>query len=406
MLRFVDDEPMLTHDRQFFAFVPSYLRPHVPVLPEDFLAEMGSAWQLEQFVTGYTPRSHIFWGYYVFTSDYGNKTYTDIFPIKSESTSKEVAPTMLEKLLKLYSMYMATGVTSPMPHFVGPPGSGKSTVFQQLADLLGVKLHVINVSRISPLALEGLEMPDRDNERLRLLLSQMWTQAEEGDIYLFDEFLRGFPEVYNGLLDIFTSREVAGYRLPRVFIAGASNSVVTYDGALEDRLLHIPVADPRKQKTESTRLQKLLVDQLGLLPEMAESAEMLTVMAKEVLPTFELLDQFTGKGIRNRGTQIEGTSLRKLIGQAKLREVHSTHLRQLIEANNHKAMHLGKPQYVLLLDGKNVLRHYESQAKELMGNPQLTPLQAQNLELNLQLIQMEEVKKDNTEEEEENDDDD
>ena len=248
-------------------------------------------------------------------------------------------------------------------------------------------------------------MPDGDNERLRLLLSQMWTQAEEGDIYLFDEFLRGFPEVYNGLLDIFTAREVAGYRLPRVFIAGASNSVVTYDGALEDRLLHIPVADPRKQKTESTRLQKLLVDQLGLLPEMVGSWEMMTVMEKEVHPTFELLDQFTKKGIRGRGTQIEGTSLRKLIGQAKLREVHSTHLRQLIEANNHKAMHLGKPQYVLLLDGNNVLRHYESQAKELVGNPQLTPLQAQNLELNLQLIQMEEAKKDNTVEEEENDDD-
>ena len=406
MLHFVDEEPVLPHDTQYFRFVPSYLRTHVPVLPEDFLAEMGSAWHLEQFVTGYIPRSNNFWGYYVFTSDYGNKSYTDIFPIKSKSTSKEVAPTMLEKLLKLYSMYMATGVTSPMPHFVGPPGSGKSTVFQQLADLLGVKLHVINVSRISPLALEGLEMPDRDNERLRLLLSQMWTQAEEGDIYLFDEFLRGFPEVYNGLLDIFTSREVAGYKLPRVFIAGASNSVVTYDGALEDRLLHIPVADPRKQKAENTRLKKLLVEQLGLLTEMVASWDMQALMEQEVHPTFELLDQFTKKGIRGRGTQIEGTSLRKLIGQAKLREVHSPHLRQLIEANNHKAMYLGKPQYVLLLDGKNVLRDYESQAKELVGNPQLTPLQAQNLELNLQLIQMEEVKRDNTVEEEENDDDD
>ena len=406
MLRFVDDEPMLTHDRQTCPYVPVSLRPLVPVLPEDFLAEMGSAWQLEQFVTGYITWSLNFWGYYEFSTDDGDKSHSDIFPIKSKYTSKEVAPTMLEKLLKLYSMYMATGVTSPMPHFVGPPGSGKSTVFQQLADLLGVKLHVINVSRISPLALEGLEMPDGDNERLRLLLSQMWTQAEEGDIYLFDEFLRGFPEVYNGLLDIFTAREVAGYRLPRVFIAGASNSVVTYDGALEDRLLHIPVADPRKQYHVSIRLLRLLVEQLGLLPEMVDSAEMLTVMEKEVHPTFELLDQFTKKGIRGRGTQIEGTSLRKLIGQAKLREVHSTHLRQLIEANNHKAMYLGKPQYVLLLDGKNVLRGYESQAKELMGNPRLTPLQAQNLELNLQLIQMEEAKKDNTVEEEENDDDD
>ena len=113
---------------------------------------------------------------------------------------------MFEQLLKLYYTYMITGVTSPMPHFVGPPGSGKSTVFKQLADMLGVNLHIVNVSRISPLGLEGLELPDSDRNALTLLISEMWTKAKEGDIYLFDEFLRGFPEVYNGLLDIFTSR--------------------------------------------------------------------------------------------------------------------------------------------------------------------------------------------------------
>ena len=115
---------------------------------------------------------------------------------------------MFEQLLKLYYTYMISGVTSPMPHFVGPPGSGKSTVFKQLADMLGVNLHIVNVSRISPLGLEGLELPDSDRNALTLLISEMWTKAKEGDIYLFDEFLRGFPEVYNGLLDIFTGREV------------------------------------------------------------------------------------------------------------------------------------------------------------------------------------------------------
>ena len=393
MLPLVDDEPVLHHDMQYFAFVPSYLRPDVPILPEDFLAEMGSAWQLEQFVTGYIARSHNFWGYYEFSTDDGDTSYSDIFPIKSKSTSKEVAPTMLEKLLKLYTMYMATGVTSPMPHFVGPPGSGKSTVFQQLADLLGVQLHVINVSRISPLALEGLEMPDMDALKMRLLHSEMWTKAREGDIYLFDEFLRGFPEVYNGLLDIFTAREVAGFQLPKVFIAGASNSTTTYDGALEDRLLHIPVPDPRKSRAEAKRLSKMLVDQLGLHPDMAESWPMIDLMDHEVKPTFNMLDHFKGKGIKGRGTQIEGTSVRKLIGQATLREVESFYLRTLIEENNRHSMIKYSPQYVFLLSGRNVLNGYESAARELRGHKKLTPLQAMNLELNLQLIEMEEAKK-------------
>ena len=313
---------------------------------------------------------------------------------------------MLEKLLKLYTMYMATGVTSPMPHIVGPPGSGKSTMFQQLAEITGSQLHIVNVSRISPLGLEGLEMPNKDNSALNLLISQLWTQARDGDIYLFDEFLRGFPEVYNGLLDIFTAREVAGHKLPRVFIAGASNSVTTYDGALEDRVLHIPVTDPRKSKSEKKRLAQMIVDLLGLLPDMAMDPAMMDVMHQEVLPTFDMLDTFTSQGLRNRGTQLTGTSVRKLVGQAKLREVQSTWLRQLIENNNREASLQKKYQYVLLLDGKHVSATYVENARMLRGNPRLTPLQAENLELNLQLIEMEELKQTEQQERNETDDDD
>lgn len=313
---------------------------------------------------------------------------------------------MLKKLLKLHTMAMATGVTSPMPHLVGPPGSGKSSVVRQLADLLGVQLHTVNVSRISPLSLEGLEMPEQENNRLRLLISELWTKAKPGDIYLFDEFLRGFPEVYNGLLDIFTAREVAGYRLPPVFIIGASNSTTTYDGALEDRLLHIMVRDPRKYRTEKRRLSQMLVDKCGLMPDIVSSYEMEELMDKVVLPTFELLDHFSSRGLRNQGTKIEGSSLRNLIGQVKLREVQSNHLRALIEENNRLAMKDSKPQYVVLLDGKRPPDKYHSRAVELRGHSKLTPLQAQNLELNLQLIEMEEALKETNNPDMEEDDDD
>lgn len=302
--------------------------------------------------------------------------------------------TMLELLLKLYTAAMSTGTTGLLPHFVGPPGSGKSTTFEQLAELLGVKLHIINVSRINPLGLEGLEMPDAEGTALRLLHSEMWTKANEGDIYLFDEFLRGFPEVYNGLLDIFTSRQVAGHKLPPVFIAAASNSVATYDPALEDRLLHIPVPDPRSDKHVAEALQTMLIDRLGLLPELKGTYEMEALLTHEVFPTYEMLDTYKkgGGGRQVTATAFEGSSLRKLISSVQLRHVQSTRLKELIARNNQDAMRTARAQYVVLLSGKNPPVGYETQARGIQGSPKLTPLQSINLQLNLDLIDMERAK--------------
>jgi energy-coupling factor transporter ATP-binding protein EcfA2 len=303
---------------------------------------------------------------------------------------------MLEKLLKLYVFGMEYDVRSPMPHLVGPPGCGKSTYVEQLAELLGVELHLINVSRLSPLDVEGVQMPHGTGEDmvLRMLPATFWTSLKEGDILLFDEFLRGFPEVYSALLDIFTSRRVGAMRLPKVFMIGASNSVVAYDSALEDRLLHITVPDPRKSKREKDHIAKLLVEYLGLMPDMNSCQEMTDVLDEEILPTYDLLDSFNKKGtkVTPKGMR-QGVSLRNLIGQAQLRLVTSSALRELIASNNHQAMVTGKHQFVLLLDGKkNVPAGYVANATRLIGNPRLTPTQARNLAMNLQLIEMEKAK--------------
>jgi hypothetical protein len=304
---------------------------------------------------------------------------------------------MLEKLMKLYVFGMEYDVRSPMPHLVGPPGCGKSTYVEQLADLLGVDLHLINVSRLSPLDVEGVQMPHGigDEMALRMLPATFWTSLKDGDIILFDEFLRGFPEVYNSLLDIFTSRRVGAHRLPKVFMIGASNSVVAYDAALEDRLLHIMVPDPRKSKREKDHIAKLLVEYLGLMPDMTTCAEMTAVLDEEILPTYDLLDSFGKKGQKVTAKGLSsGTSLRNLIGQAQLRLVTSSALRELIAMNNHWAMQQGKHQFVLLLNGtrKYVPNGYEVNAKKLRDNPRLSPVQARNLNMNLQLIQMERAK--------------
>lgn len=298
---------------------------------------------------------------------------------------------MLETLLKLYTMAQTLDVRSPTPHLFGPPGCGKSTFVQQLAALVGKKVHTINVSRISPLELEGVQMPDKENTRLRLLTATHWNQLEDGDIVLLDEFLRGFPEVYNGLLDIMTSREVAGFKLPNVFFIAASNTTTAYDKALEDRLLHLVVPDPRTSKREAKRIATVIVEALGLLPDTATSYEMERLLMTEVNPTYELLDILKNKSSVG-ATQVKGISPRNLIGQAQLRHVTSTALRELIDMNNVRAIREGKDQYVFLLSGRGVDATYVARAQGLVGNPRLTELQATNLSLNLQLIQLEEVR--------------
>lgn len=301
---------------------------------------------------------------------------------------------MFETVLKLYYMAMATGVTSPVPHLVGPPGCGKSTVVQLVADMLGVNLHIINVSRLSPLEVEGVQMPATDEhgvQSLEMLLSTMWSRLKPGDIILFDEFLRGFPEVYNALLDIITARHVAGHDLPPVFMMAASNSMVAYDKALEDRLHHLPVPDPRNNKGVKRHLAQLIVDQLGLNPDMVKSVEMTQLLEREVFPMFKLLDDFKKKA--SSPGQLEGTSVRKLIGMAQLRDVKSNQLVELIDMNNHISMRGGYPQFVFLLSGKDAVKwpDYTDRVSRI-ADDKLTEVQRINRTLNLQLIEMEAIR--------------
>ena len=291
---------------------------------------------------------------------------------------------MLDRLARLYTAYMAQDVRSPIPHIAGPPGVGKSEAIEALAKLVGKKLHVVNVSRMSPLEIEGIQMPIAD--RLHMMHSTLWTQLEEGDIVLLDEFLRGFPEVYNALLDIFTSRHVAGFDLPKVFFVAASNSVITYDTALEDRLLHLYVPDLRNNKREMKILGERITRALNLMPAMASSQEMMDMIDIEIAPMYEVLDQFKGKS--TRGAPLKGSSARKLIGQAKLREFQSRQLIELVDLNNQLAIKVSKYQYLLLrptdkrVKDPTIFTHLQN----LLDNQGLTEIQRTTLQVNLELM--------------------
>jgi hypothetical protein len=110
------------------------------------------------------------------------------------------------------------------------------------------------------------------------------------------------------------------------------------------------------------------------------------MIIKEIAPMYEVLDQF--KGTAQRGAPIRGSSARKLIGQAKLREFQSRDLIELVDMNNTMAMQKSKPQYLLLRPGSKLLQDASLATKlqGLVGNPKLTDVQQSNLELNLELI--------------------
>ena len=138
-----------------------------------------------------------------------------------------------------------------MPHLVGPPGCGKSTVVEQAAEIIGVNLHIINVSRLSPLEVEGVQMPRRWSNDMgseacsrlrsghssRRATSCCSTSSSVVSRRCTTDCSTSSPAVSAG-----------AFALPKVFIIGATNSIMSYDKALEDRLLHLPVPDPRKRK--------------------------------------------------------------------------------------------------------------------------------------------------------------
>ena len=303
---------------------------------------------------------------------------------------------MIQQILRLYTAAMAHEVTGLVPHLVGPPGTGKSTAVQQAAHLLGVNLHTINVSRLSPLEVEGVQMPVEG--KLNMLLATHWNSLQEGDILLFDEFLRGFPEVYNALLDIFTSREVAGHKLPKVFIIAASNSVAAYDPALSDRLMHLPVQDPRKSSVLMRAAQQRIIDKTHLNPGLLDSPELLELMLQRVVPAYRMLDNFTkSNGSTVADAVTSALSERNIIAQINLRQTGDVYIASLLDANNRWAVATKHIQYLKIFWYGSASMSAVTYADQVDSLEKLLPKVPAELkpdvELNIQLLKANQLMK-------------
>ncbi len=160
--------------------------------------------------------------------------------------------------------------------------------------------------------------------------------------------------------------------------------------SLEDRLLHLPVEDPRQNKKAKAFLAQLIVDGVGLEPQAAKSMEMQELLTTQVLPMYDILDKFA-KGGTTAGATLKGKSVRNLIGQARMRQIETPELAEFIVSANRAAITAAKYQYVVLPNGKNVDAKYLA-AMPKIPKDKLTSLQLTNLQINEQLIQMETIR--------------
>lgn len=255
---------------------------------------------------------------------------------------------VLEQLIKLYWLATTYDVRSPMPHIVGPPGASKSTTVHELAETVGCKVHTLNVSRLSPLEVEGLQIPHETESKLKLLVSNFWSNLNDGDIILLEEFLRGFPEVYNSLLDIFTAREVAGFKLPNVFIVGTSNTDVAYDQALQDRLLHIYVPDMTKTVIRSNAVSWFLSDAGLCRTDQTLVALCEGLFLAAVVPLYQKQSNDV-----NNSHIVKGSSARKLMGELLLRTFESLELSHFVNRYNSELLSLAS-----VGGGSDLKKHY------------------------------------------------
>jgi hypothetical protein len=139
------------------------------------------------------------------------------------------------------------GMQADIPILVtGPPGVGKSAVFQAVADELGIGLLDLRVSQMDPVDLRGI--PSVVDGFTRWNPTELFSLKGNG-IILFDEVTSANPAMQVALYQIFLGGRIGEHKLPPGWYrAGAGNraedrAVVTrMSTALGNRLCHIDMS--------------------------------------------------------------------------------------------------------------------------------------------------------------------
>jgi hypothetical protein len=139
-------------------------------------------------------------------------------------------------------------IPTKQPTFVwGPPGIGKSSVVQQVAANLNMKLTDIRATLLDAVDLRGL--PSVQNDRTAWMPPAFLPRPEDGPTLVFlDELPQAEQAVQKGCFQLINDRRVGEYELPHdCVVLAAGNRTEDRAGAnrtntaLNNRLLHLDV---------------------------------------------------------------------------------------------------------------------------------------------------------------------
>jgi|SRR5690606_9566741 len=114
--------------------------------------------------------------------------------------------------------------TTRVPLFLGPPGTGKTSLVNMWAKQKGKRVFEFITSQRNPFEISGMAVPSHNENKMVIYDYNMLEEMEDGDILFFDELLNGNPTTLNACLTLLEGRRtISGKPLKDIIIIAAAN---------------------------------------------------------------------------------------------------------------------------------------------------------------------------------------
>ena len=138
-------------------------------------------------------------------------------------------PVTLENAKNIALSYIRCGI---IPHFIAPPGVGKTSIVKEIAKLLEADLYHIRLNNTPPEEAIGLQFIEegQNGEKYTVRLPSKWVPKADGSdgprIIFFDEFSQAPDDYRKGIMSALLERYIGENTLPdNCYFIAASNSV-------------------------------------------------------------------------------------------------------------------------------------------------------------------------------------